>query len=59
MGPTLPLRSDYQRVNRNALAGHVEPAHFNDFEFESQRRTFTTYGNMIKRGLKELFLVIY
>lgn len=43
LGPNKP-ESDYHKVNRNTLAGHVEPAHFNHFEFESQRRTFTTYG---------------
>ncbi|KAK3872036.1 hypothetical protein Pcinc_022863 [Petrolisthes cinctipes] len=43
LGPTKP-QSSYHNVNKNTLAGHVEPAHFNDFEFESQRRTFTTYG---------------
>ncbi|XP_042869900.1 pre-mRNA-processing factor 17-like [Penaeus japonicus] len=43
LGPHKP-ESDYHKVNRNTLAGHVEPAHFNHFEFESQRRTFTTYG---------------
>ena len=26
------------------LAGIVEPAHFNLFQFENQRRTFDTYG---------------
>jgi pre-mRNA-processing factor 17 len=26
------------------LAGFVEPAHFNDFHFESERRTFDTFG---------------
>lgn len=43
LGPEA-LHSKYHEVNRNTLAGHVESAHFNDFEFESQRRTFTTYG---------------
>ncbi|KAG0724452.1 Pre-mRNA-processing factor 17 [Chionoecetes opilio] len=38
------LDSKFHEVDRNTLAGHVESAHFNDFEFESQRRTFTTYG---------------
>ncbi|XP_045110448.1 pre-mRNA-processing factor 17-like isoform X1 [Portunus trituberculatus] len=43
LGPEA-LHSKYHEVDRNSLAGHVETAHFNDFEFESQRRTFTTYG---------------
>ncbi|XP_071528942.1 pre-mRNA-processing factor 17 [Panulirus ornatus] len=43
LGPQKP-QTKYHEVARNTLAGHVEPAHFNDFEFESQRRTFTSYG---------------
>jgi len=26
------------------LAGYVEPAHFDNFQFENQRRTFHSYG---------------
>ncbi|XP_050727011.1 pre-mRNA-processing factor 17-like [Eriocheir sinensis] len=43
LGPEA-VHSKYHEVDRNTLAGYVETAHFNDFEFESQRRTFTTYG---------------
>ena len=28
------------------LAGYVEPSHFNDFQFENQRRTFHSYGEL-------------
>ncbi|XP_068222811.1 pre-mRNA-processing factor 17 isoform X1 [Palaemon carinicauda] len=44
LGPLRPEESKYQEAPRNTLAGYVEPAHFNAFEFESQRRTFTSYG---------------
>lgn len=33
---------------RNMLSGYAEPAHINDFMFEQQRRTFATYGKMIR-----------
>lgn len=32
------------RANRNILSGYVEKAHISDFQFENQRRTFTSYG---------------
>lgn len=31
---------------RNMLSGYAEPAHVNDFMFEQQRRTFSTYGRI-------------
>lgn len=31
---------------RNMLSGYAEPAHLNDFMFEQQRRTFSTYGKL-------------
>lgn len=46
LGPE-KLQTSFHNVNRNTLAGHVEPAHINDFDFESQRRTFTTYGKCL------------
>lgn len=49
LGPTA-LHSKYHEVDRNTLAGHVETAHINEFEFESQRRTFTTYGKCNMNG---------
>ncbi|XP_076041096.1 pre-mRNA-processing factor 17 [Oratosquilla oratoria] len=42
-GPQKP-QSKYHEVQRNILSGHVEEAHFSAFDFEAQRRTFTTYG---------------
>lgn len=32
------------KANRNILSGYVEKAHISDFQFENQRRTFTSYG---------------
>ena len=31
------------------VEGYVEPAHMSDFTFETQRRTFTSYGKDIKK----------
>lgn len=37
------------------LAGYAEPAHVNDFMFEQQRRTFSTFGRLLyeKKNLSE------
>jgi pre-mRNA-processing factor 17 len=44
VGPVNPFLSDQQRSTRNILSGYVEQAHLNEFEFENQRRTFTSFG---------------
>lgn len=31
---------------RNMLSGYAETAHVNDFMFEQQRRTFSSFGNI-------------
>ncbi|RXG61399.1 Pre-mRNA-processing factor 17 [Armadillidium vulgare] len=41
------LESAYHDVERNILSGHVEQAHVSDFQFETQRRTFASYGYAI------------
>jgi len=33
---------------KNILSGYVERAHISEFQFENQRRTFTSYGMYIK-----------
>uniref|UniRef100_A0A8C2PUW7 Pre-mRNA-processing factor 17 n=1 Tax=Cyprinus carpio TaxID=7962 RepID=A0A8C2PUW7_CYPCA len=43
-GPTNPFRSKQMSAPRNMLSGYAEPAHVNDFMFEQQRRTFSTFG---------------
>lgn len=43
-GPSNPFRSQQMSAPRNMLAGYAEPAHVNDFMFEQQRRTFSTFG---------------
>lgn len=42
---------------RNMLSGYAEPAHINDFMFEQQRRTFATYGKVIRLTVSNLILL--
>ena len=46
VGPSNPFKTQQQAAKKNMLAGYVEPAHFNAFQFENQRRTFTSYGKL-------------
>lgn len=46
-GPVNPFKSQQMAAPRNMLSGYAEPAHLNDFMFEQQRRTFSTYGKLI------------
>ncbi|KAG7266398.1 hypothetical protein CRUP_004910 [Coryphaenoides rupestris] len=43
-GPVNPFKSQQMAAPRNMLSGYAEPAHLNDFMFEQQRRTFSTFG---------------
>ncbi|BES92770.1 WD domain, G-beta repeat [Nesidiocoris tenuis] len=44
LGPQNPFLTDQQRAPKNTLSGYVEPAHLNEFQFENQRKTFTSFG---------------
>ncbi|XP_033635021.1 pre-mRNA-processing factor 17-like [Asterias rubens] len=44
VGPANPFKTQQQAAKKNMLAGFTEDAHFNHFQFENQRRTFTSYG---------------
>lgn len=44
LGPVNPFKTQQQSVDRNMLSGHIEQAHVSEFQFENQRRTFTSYG---------------
>ncbi|KAA0202038.1 hypothetical protein HAZT_HAZT004928 [Hyalella azteca] len=44
LGPELPNQSAFHKMKRNMLSGFAEAAHVSDFEFEKERRTFTSYG---------------
>jgi len=43
-GPENPFKTQQQSAHKNTLAGFVEDAHVNAFQFETQRRTFHSYG---------------
>ncbi|CAD6194784.1 unnamed protein product [Caenorhabditis auriculariae] len=43
-GPTNPFKSDRQKAQKNTLTGFVEPAHFNEFHFNKEIRSFDTLG---------------
>ncbi|XP_050298028.1 pre-mRNA-processing factor 17 [Anthonomus grandis grandis] len=43
VGPSNPFKPE-QGVEKNMVAGHVEPAHVSEFQFENQRRTFASFG---------------
>lgn len=44
LGPSNPFKTQQQQLERNILSGFVEPAHLSEFQFENQRRTFTSFG---------------
>ncbi|XP_041970346.1 pre-mRNA-processing factor 17 [Aricia agestis] len=46
-GPENPFQTQQMKANRNMLSGYVEKAHISEFQFENQRRTFTSYGYAI------------
>jgi len=44
VGPKNPFKTQQEAATKNTLAGYVEDAHVNAFQFELQRRTFHSYG---------------
>ncbi|XP_075148681.1 pre-mRNA-processing factor 17 [Haematobia irritans] len=53
-GPENPDQTQQMKAPRNTLAGYVEKAHINAFEFENQRRTFHTYGYALDPTVDEV-----
>lgn len=43
VGAHNPFKTQQQRAKKNNLAGFVENAHVNEFQFETQRRTFNSF----------------
>lgn len=43
-GPENPFQTQQMRAHKNILSGYVENAYISEFQFENQRRTFTSYG---------------
>lgn len=46
LGPENPFLTQQQRAQKNTLSGFVEKAHISEFQFENQRRTFSSYGEL-------------
>ena len=44
LGPENPFKSENQKAPKNTPGGYIEPAHVQDFDFESQRLTFDSFG---------------
>lgn len=44
VGPENPFKTQQQQSARNMLSGYIEPAYVSEFQFENQRRTFTSFG---------------
>ncbi|KAK9875071.1 hypothetical protein WA026_005869 [Henosepilachna vigintioctopunctata] len=44
LGPHNPFKTQQQEATRNMLSGYIEPAHVSSFQFENQRRTFSSFG---------------
>lgn len=44
VGPENPFKTQQQQIDKNVLSGHIEAAHVSEFQFETQRRTFTSFG---------------
>ena len=46
-GPENPMVTDHHKAVKNTLAGFVEKASVSDFQFDTQRKTFQSYGYAI------------
>lgn len=46
-GPENPMVSEHHKAIKNTLTGFVEKTAINDFQFDAQRKTFTSYGYAI------------
>lgn len=51
VGPNNPFQTRQQKAPRNMLSGFVEQAHMSDFQFENQRRTFSSFGKITETYL--------
>ena len=61
VGPANPFKTRQQLATKNMLSGYVEPAHFDHFQFENQRRTFHTYGRQRYKSVSivSVFALLY
>lgn len=56
-GPENPFLTQQQKAPKNMMTGFVEKAHISDFMFETQRRTFHSFGvfNFLKFRFSKKF----
>ncbi|XP_014262508.1 pre-mRNA-processing factor 17 [Cimex lectularius] len=54
LGPENPFLSDQEKAPRNLLSGYIEPAHFSEFQFENQRKTFESFGYAVDPSVDDL-----
>jgi len=52
VGPENPFKTNQQKAKKNTLTGFVEPSHISEFQFETQRRTFNSYGQFLVEVLQ-------
>lgn len=45
-GPAHPFKTQQMRAVKNTITGFAEPSHVDKFQFETQRRTFHSYGKV-------------
>uniref|UniRef100_A0A1B6DRQ1 Uncharacterized protein n=1 Tax=Clastoptera arizonana TaxID=38151 RepID=A0A1B6DRQ1_9HEMI len=58
VGPENPFLTQQQKAKKNMLAGFVEQAHISEFQFENQRRTFSSYGYALDPTIDEGTIVV-
>ncbi|KAK9505642.1 hypothetical protein O3M35_009645 [Rhynocoris fuscipes] len=54
LGPENPFLSAQQKAPKNILSGYVEQAHMSEFQFENQRKTFTSFGYAIDPSIDNM-----
>ncbi|XP_077967171.1 pre-mRNA-processing factor 17-like [Styela clava] len=52
-GPANPFKTRQQLAQKNTLAGFVQEAHVDKFQFENQRKTFYSYGYAVDPSIDE------
>lgn len=57
VGPQNPFKTKQQQAPKNMLSGYVEPAHFDHFQFENQRRTFHSFGMVITGDVASIYCI--
>ena len=53
VGPENPFKSKQMQAERNILSGYVEPTHISAFQFENQRRTFSSFGYALDPSISD------